>query len=131
MTEYTRRRKQLAIVSIVLVLALAGLATWFVCRWLTSFSQDGFRDYIRSFGGFGPVVLLALQFLQVFVALIPGELLETAAGYAFVDLYTPLYDISTREVYAGYTVDGGHFTPKGYEVLTAQITPVLDSLLHP
>lgn len=87
MTEYTRRRKQLAIVSILLVLILAGLATWFVCRWLTSFSQDGFRDYIRSFGGFGPVVLLALQFLQVFVALIPGELLETAAGYAFGPLW--------------------------------------------
>ena len=52
-------------------------------------------------------------------------------GFHFVDLYTPLYDISTREVYAGYTVDGGHFTPKGYEVLTAHITPVLDSLLHP
>lgn len=87
MTEYTRRRKQLAIFSILLVLVLAGLATWFVCRWLTSFSQDGFRDYIRSFGGFGPVVLLALQFLQVFVALIPGELLETAAGYAFGPLW--------------------------------------------
>ncbi|MBQ7345791.1 MAG: TVP38/TMEM64 family protein, partial [Oscillospiraceae bacterium] len=26
---------------------------------------------------------LGLQFLQVFIALIPGELLETAAGYAF------------------------------------------------
>ena len=52
-------------------------------------------------------------------------------GFHFVDLYTPLYDISTREVYAGYTVDGGHFTPKGYEVLTAHITPVLESLLHP
>ena len=52
-------------------------------------------------------------------------------GFHFVDLYTPLYDISTREVYAGYTVDGGHFTPKGYEVLTAHITPVLDSLVHP
>ena len=50
-------------------------------------------------------------------------------GFHFVDLYTPLYDISTREVYAGYTVDGGHFTPKGYEVLTAHITPVLESLL--
>ena len=28
-------------------------------------------------------MLLGLQFLQVFIALIPGELLETAAGYAF------------------------------------------------
>ena len=78
-----KRRKWLSVISVGIVLILAGLLTWFVCNWLSSFSQDGFRDYIRSFGAWGWAVLLGLQFLQVFVALIPGELLETAAGYAF------------------------------------------------
>ena len=55
----------------------------FIGRWLGSFSDDSFRDYIRSFGPAGWLVLLGLQFLQVFIALIPGELLETGAGYAF------------------------------------------------
>ncbi len=80
---YERRRKILASISIAVVLALAILATLFIGKWLTSFSQDEFREYIQSFGFWGWLVLLGLQFLQVFIALIPGELLETAAGYAF------------------------------------------------
>ena len=80
---YERRRKLLAGVSIVVVAALVILLTLFVWNWLRSFSQDDFRDYIQSFGALGPLMLLGLQFLQVFIALIPGELLETAAGYAF------------------------------------------------
>jgi lysophospholipase L1-like esterase len=57
------------------------------------------------------------------------KLLAEKYGFAFVDLFTHLYDVSIGEVYAGYTVDGGHFTPQGYAVVTAQITPVLKELL--
>lgn len=81
--EYERRRKLLAGISICIVVALVILLTLFIWNWLRSFSQDDFRDYIQSFGPLGWLVLLGLQFLQVFIALIPGELLETAAGYAF------------------------------------------------
>ena len=81
--DYQRQRKILSIVSIAVVSILALLVTWFIWNWLASFSQDDFREYIRSFGPLGWLVLLGLQFLQVFIALIPGELLETAAGYAF------------------------------------------------
>lgn len=80
---YARRRKWLAGISLAVVTLLVILLTLFVCNWLRSFSQDDFRDYIQSFGAAGWLVLLGLQFLQVFIALIPGELLETAAGYAF------------------------------------------------
>jgi len=81
--EYSRKRKIFTIASIVIVLALVVWFTVFVCKWLSEFSRDGFRDYINSFGVWGWFVLLSLQILQVFVALIPGELLESAAGYAF------------------------------------------------
>lgn len=80
---YQRRRRWLAGISLGIVVLLAGLATWFVWRWLDSFSEDQFRAYIRSFGAWGWLVMLGLQILQVFVALIPGELLESASGYAF------------------------------------------------
>lgn len=50
-------------------------------------------------------------------------------GFTFVDLYSPLMDLTTGEIYPEYTTDGGHLTQKGYEVLTAQITPVLEALL--
>ena len=59
------------------------------------------------------------------------KLLADQYGYTFIDLYSPLMDVTTGQVHAGYTLDGAHFTPKGYEVVTAQITPVLDDLLQP
>lgn len=83
MNTTEKRRKILAAVSVAVLVAVAGLITLLVWHWLSSFSKEDFRDYIQSFGGWGWLVLLGLQFLQVFIALIPGEVLETAAGYAF------------------------------------------------
>ena len=57
------------------------------------------------------------------------KLLAEKYGYAFVDLFTPLYDVERGEVYEGYTTDGGHLTHEGYTAVTAEITPVLQKLL--
>lgn len=51
-------------------------------------------------------------------------------GFEFVDVYTPLLNMETDEIYEEYTTDGGHLTPLGYEVLTGEIRPVLDRLLE-
>ena len=79
--DYERRRKVLAGISLAVVALLMVFLTLFVSRWLRSFSQDDFREYVRSFGTAGPLVMLGLQILQVFIALIPGELVESAAGF--------------------------------------------------
>ena len=79
--DYDRKRKLLAGVSIFVVLLLMVLLTLFVCHWLSSFSQEDFREHVRSFGVLAPLVMLVLQILQVFIALIPGEIVESAAGY--------------------------------------------------
>lgn len=84
---YERRRKLLAGISLAVVALLVILLTLFISGWLRSFSKDDFREYIRSFGPLGWLVLLGLQFLQVFIALIPGEILESGAGYAFGPLW--------------------------------------------
>lgn len=83
MNKTEKTKKILALLSLAVVIILALLATLFVWKWLSSFSEEGFRDYIRSFGPWGWLVLFGVQFLQVFIALIPGEVVETAAGYAF------------------------------------------------
>ena len=57
------------------------------------------------------------------------KLLAEKYGFTFVDLYTPMFDVSIGEVYADYTMDGAHFTHKGYEVATDIITPVLKEIL--
>jgi len=87
MTNYERRRKLLAGISIGVVVLLVLLLTWFLWRWLASFSQEGLRDYILSFGAASWRVFLVLQFLQVLIALIPGELLESVAGFVFGPLW--------------------------------------------
>ena len=81
MTQYERRRKILAGISLAVVVLLVAFVTLFVSRWLSSFSREDFRDYVRSFGALAPAVMLGLQILQVFIALIPGELVESAAGF--------------------------------------------------
>ena len=48
----------------------------------------------------------------------------------FVDLYTPLLNMETNEIYEHYTTDGGHLTAEGYEVLTSAIKPVLNEILN-
>ena len=88
--DYRRNRKWLAGISIAVVVILMLLLTWFIGRWLASFSQEGLRDYIRSFGTAGWLIFLVLQILQVFIALIPGELLESVAGFAFGPVFGTL-----------------------------------------
>ena len=49
--------------------------------------------------------------------------------YTYVDVFTPLFDFERDELRAEYTTDGIHFTPLGYEVITAEVKPVLEDLL--
>ena len=57
------------------------------------------------------------------------KILAEKYGYEFVDLYSPLLNLETGEIYAEYTSDGGHLTQEGYEVFTKTVTPVLNKLL--
>lgn len=88
--RYEKNRKLLAGISAAVIVVLALLATWFLWKWLSAFSQESLRAYIQSFGAAGWLVFLALQILQVFIALVPGELLESAAGFAFGPIWGTL-----------------------------------------
>ena len=57
------------------------------------------------------------------------KLLAEKYSFSYVDLYSALMDPETGEIVAAYTTDGGHLTPKGYEVLTAMITPAIEACL--
>lgn len=47
----------------------------------------------------------------------------------FVDMYTPLANPQTGEIYEEYTTDGGHQTDAGYRVFQANITPAIEEAL--
>jgi len=51
-------------------------------------------------------------------------------GCEYVDTFTLLLDHDKNVLRAEYTYDGLHFVDAGYEVITAQIRPVLDRLLE-
>ena len=77
-------KKILSVVSLVIVVVLLGLITWFFCAKFKEISSaESFKDYVRSFGAAGMLVGLGFQLLQVFVALIPGEVIEIGLGYAY------------------------------------------------
>ena len=50
-------------------------------------------------------------------------------NYIYIDLFTPLLNVDTGSIYPEYTTDGGHFTPLGYSIVTAEIKPVLAEIL--
>ena len=50
-------------------------------------------------------------------------------GCEFVDTFTHLLDHENNVLRAEYTYDGLHFVDAGYEVITAQLRPVIDRLL--
>ena len=50
-------------------------------------------------------------------------------GYEFVDVYTPLLNFETNEIYEEYTSDGGHLTHEGYLVLTGEIKTVINKVV--
>ncbi len=81
----TRGKKIVAVISLVLAAAVAilcGVLIWRVFK-NDIRTPEAFKAYIESFGWKGYLVAFGLQMLQVFVALIPGEVVEIGAGVSF------------------------------------------------
>ena len=73
----------LAAGGIVLLLFLA--VFWFAGRPILALAgdPDRFRSWVAERGWWGQLAFVGMMALQIFVAVIPGEPLELAAGYAF------------------------------------------------
>ena len=80
-----RQKKLIAAAGIFLFVCLCGLVFWFAGRPLVQFvsEPERFRDWVDAHGLRGRIAFLGMVILQIFVAVIPGEPLEIAAGYAF------------------------------------------------
>lgn len=80
-----KEKKWLVGGGVVLFLLLSGLVCWFAGRPLIRFMNQPelFRQWVDQQGFWAPVAFVGMVVLQVVVAVIPGEPLEIAAGYAF------------------------------------------------
>lgn len=87
-----KRKKIIAIISVLIVLMLALFLTYFIGIRFMKFSSktEDFRDFIQGYGAYGVFVAIGLQVLQVFIALIPGEVVEIGVGYVYGWFYGTL-----------------------------------------
>ncbi|MGM9652998.1 MAG: TVP38/TMEM64 family protein [Eubacteriales bacterium] len=84
--EFTDTHKKIAAGMSVGIFLLFSLAVcWFVGRPMLRLAAEPekFRLWVDGYGAWGKLLYAGMVFLQVFVALIPGEPLEIGGGYAF------------------------------------------------
>ena len=80
-----KQKKTLSLAAVVIFILLSLALAWFVGRPLIRFARqpEQFRAWVEGHGLWAPLAYAAMVFLQVVVAIIPGEPLEIAGGYAF------------------------------------------------
>lgn len=83
MTE--KHKKAVSIAAIVIFVLVCGFVTFFIGEPMIRLAKEPekFRQWVDGFGIWGRLVFVGIVVLQVIVALIPGEPVELAAGYAF------------------------------------------------
>ena len=84
--ENVKLRKTLSILLLAVIVIVFSLIAYFVGRPLVREfreSPETFRDYVKSNGALGPLVMIGIMVMQVVVAFIPGEPFELGAGFVF------------------------------------------------
>ncbi|MBR5524405.1 MAG: TVP38/TMEM64 family protein [Clostridia bacterium] len=82
---YEKRRRLFALLTIVAFLLVLVLLTVFFTKILSPYihSPETLRSFLEDYGWKGRFILFGLQCLQIVIALIPGEVIELGAGYAY------------------------------------------------
>lgn len=83
MTE--KHRKALSVAAVLVFLIFMAAVGWFVGVPMVQLAEEPerFRAWVDSYGFPGRILFVGMVVLQVLVAVIPGEPVELAAGYAF------------------------------------------------
>ncbi len=86
-----KKRIKAYTILISVILALGALALFVTRKLMTMGGGEGVRAYAESLGSFGWLFAVGLQVVQILVAFIPGELVESGLGFAFGPVYGTLY----------------------------------------
>ena len=80
-----KQKKILSVAAMAIFAILFVVLAWFVGRPMIRFARqpEQFRTWVEGHGLWGCAAYAAMVFLQVVVAVIPGEPLEIVGGYAF------------------------------------------------
>ncbi len=84
-TQYQKRRKLLAIISIAAFILITAWLSFLFIKVFSPYmrSSKEFQAFLEAYGWRGRLILFGLQCIQVVLALIPGEVIELGAGYAY------------------------------------------------
>ena len=86
-----RLKRIIAVISVLIFIALlVAVTVLFTVKFREFEDVAAFKEYISSFGILGVFIGFGLQFLQVFVALIPGEVIEIGLGFTFGSVFGTL-----------------------------------------
>ena len=82
---YQKRRKVLSAVSLIVFAIILILLTILFTHVFAPYlqSSEEFHVFLESYGWRGRFILFGLQCVQVIIALIPGEIVELGAGFAY------------------------------------------------
>ena len=80
-----KQKKRIAAGAVVIFILFSAAIFWFVGRPMIRFARQPelFRAWVEQRGVWGKIAYVGMVFLQVLVAVIPGEPLEICGGYAF------------------------------------------------
>ena len=80
-----KQKKWIAAGAVVIFILFSAAIFWFVGRPMIRFARQPelFRAWVEQRGVWGKIAYVGMVFLQVLVAVIPGEPLEICGGYAF------------------------------------------------
>lgn len=119
--QYRRRRKIVSGISFALLCALFGVVCFYAKPLLELVADpERFRVWIDSQGILGYVTFVAIMCLQVVIAVIPGEVVEIGAGYAFGAV--PGMLLCLVGVAVGSTIIYGFTKLFGYKMVEAFIS---------
>lgn len=80
-----KRKRIIAVISLVAFMCIMCLVAYFVVYrfFAGGHTARDFEAFIAGYGWWGRFVAMGIQFLQVFIAIIPGEFVEVGLGLAF------------------------------------------------
>jgi uncharacterized membrane protein YdjX (TVP38/TMEM64 family) len=78
---------------LVAIAVVAGAAYWLWPHLSFFADQKALREWVASFGAWGPLAIIALDLTQVILAPIPGQAIDAASGYLFGPWLGTLYSV--------------------------------------
>jgi uncharacterized membrane protein YdjX (TVP38/TMEM64 family) len=91
--ESTASRRRVVVHGAILVVTFAAVYVLVRREFAFLLSARTLRAYVAGFGPWGPVVLVALQAIQVVVAPVPGQVLAVVAGFLYGAWWGTLYNV--------------------------------------